>query len=96
MCASIKSFLTSIDAAARSADYSALSRAAHQLKGAAGNFDLHALTTRLAHIETLADQGPSASLEACLEEMPGAVDLAASEINAALEVLESSLSQAAQ
>ncbi len=88
--------IAAIDAAARSADYSALSRAAHQLKGAAGNFDLHALTTRLAHIETLADQGPSASLEACLEEMPGAVDLAASEINAALEVLESSLSQAAQ
>ena len=88
--------LAAIDAAARSADYSALSRCAHQLKGAAGNFDLHALTARLAHLETLADQGPSTALETCIKELPVAVDLAASEIIAALELLDPGVSQAAQ
>ena len=88
--------LAAIDAAARSKDHLALSRVAHQLKGAAGNFDLQALTTRLARLEALAEQGSSASLETCLEELPGAVDLAASKINTALQLLDSSLSQAAQ
>ncbi|MGB8813401.1 MAG: response regulator [Paracoccaceae bacterium] len=88
--------LAAVTAAARSADHLALARVAHQLKGAAGNFDLQALTDRLARLERLAEQGHSEALETCLKELPGAVDLAASEINAALEVMESALSQAAQ
>jgi two-component system sensor histidine kinase TorS len=88
--------LAAIDAAARSSDYPALSRCAHQLKGATGNFDLHALTARLAHLEALAEKGPSAALETCIKELPGAVDLAASEIITALELLDPGVSQAAQ
>jgi two-component system, OmpR family, sensor histidine kinase TorS len=94
--ASLPMSLAAVDAAARSKDRLALSRAAHQLKGAAGNFDLQSLTTRLARIERLAELGPSASLETCLKELPDALDLATAEINAALELLDSSLSQAAQ
>ena len=88
--------LATIQSAARSKDHQALSRAAHQLKGAAGNFDLPDLSTRLARIETLADQGPSATLDACLKALPGAVDVASSDITAALGLLDASFSQAAQ
>jgi two-component system sensor histidine kinase TorS len=88
--------LAAMTAAARTADHLALARVAHQLKGAAGNFELIALTTSLARLETLAEQGPSDALETCLDELPGVVDLAALEINAALELMESVLSQAAQ
>jgi hypothetical protein len=66
------------------------------LKGATGNFDLHALTARLAHLEALAEKGPSAALETCIKELPGAVDLAASEIITALELMDPGVSQAAQ
>jgi two-component system sensor histidine kinase TorS len=88
--------LAAMTTAARTADHLTLARLAHQLKGAAGNFDLNALTTRLASLETLAEQGPSEALEACLEELSGVLGLAASEINAALELMEPVVSQAAQ
>jgi two-component system sensor histidine kinase TorS len=93
---SLPKSLAEIGAAARSADHAALSRAAHQLKGAAGNFDLQALTTCLARLDTLADQGASAAIEICLKELAGVVDLATSEIIAALELLEQGVNQAAQ
>ncbi|NEY90664.1 ATP-binding protein [Tabrizicola oligotrophica] len=87
--------LAAIDAAARSKDPLALSRAAHQLKGAAENFELQTLTTRLARIETLTRQGSSTELAASLSELPDALDLAARDINAALELLTRRPTQAA-
>ncbi len=88
--------LTAIKTAAGSADHAALSRAAHHLKGAVGNFDLPALVTRLDRIETLAEHGPSDALDTCLDELPDALDQARSAIVAALDQLDASLSQAAQ
>jgi two-component system, OmpR family, sensor histidine kinase TorS len=88
--------LAALNAATRSNDRSALARVAHQVKGAAGNFDLMALTDYLADLETLAEQGPSAALDACVTALPGAVDQATLEIHAALELLEPGVSQAAQ
>lgn len=88
--------LAALIAAAGSNDPLALSRAAHKMKGAAGNFDLPDLTTHLSRLELLAEQGPSAALDACVDALPGAVDLAAKDVNAALELLNASFSQAAQ
>ena len=88
--------LTAIKAAASLADHAALSRAAHHLKGAVGNFGLPALVTRLDRIETLAEQGPSDALKTCLHALPDALDQARSAIDAALGELDASLSQAAQ
>ncbi|MCX7286818.1 MAG: ATP-binding protein [Rhodobacterales bacterium] len=88
--------LAAIEAAASSADHARLSRAAHHLKGAVGNFDLPALVTRLDQIETLAEQSPSDALATCLDELPDALDQARSAIDAALGQLDASLNQAAQ
>jgi HPt (histidine-containing phosphotransfer) domain-containing protein len=88
--------LAAIEAAASSADHAALSRAAHHLKGAVGNFDLPALGTLLDRIETLAEQGPSDALDADLDELPEALDQARSALVAAHDQLDASPSQAAQ
>jgi two-component system, OmpR family, sensor histidine kinase TorS len=85
-----------IEAAANKAEFLALSRAAHQLKGAVGNFDLPSLTTRLDQIETLAKQGASSTLDTCLRDLPSALDQAATAINQALRLLEAGFNQAAQ
>ena len=77
-------------------DFATLSRAAHQMKGAAGNFDLTALTDRLARIESLAQAGASAALEACLADLPGALDQTRSALEAAIGLLDPAVSQAAQ
>lgn len=85
--------LTAMTAAAGSQDWQALSRAAHQLKGATGNFDLPALTALLERIETLA---PSPDLDAALRDLPAAAELARAALITALGDLQSSLNQAAQ
>ena len=85
--------LTAVTAASASQDWQALSRAAHQLKGATGNFDLPALTALLERIETLA---PSADLDAALRDLPAAAELARTALITALGDLQSSLNQAAQ
>ena len=88
--------LTALEAAARSADYAALSRIAHQMKGAAGNFDLGPLATRLDRIEALGALGVSPPLDRCLEDLPDALDEARSAVEAALGTLDASFSRAAQ
>ncbi len=88
--------LAALEAAAKSADYPALSRAAHLLKGAAGNFDLGPLVARLTRIEALAALGASEELSICLDDLPKAVDKAALAVDAALGTLDASVSQAAQ
>lgn len=88
--------LAAMNAAARSNDNQALSRAAHQLKGAVGNFELPDVTTLLSRLEILAEQGPSTGLDNCLKELPGALDQASMDINAALDLLDAGFSQAAQ
>jgi two-component system sensor histidine kinase TorS len=79
-----------------SKDYMKLSRAAHQLKSAAGNFDLPALTALLSRIETLAKVGESSELEAGLAQMPAAIDHARLSLTLALDRIDTSLNQAAQ
>jgi two-component system sensor histidine kinase TorS len=88
--------LADIEAAARSAEYPALSRTAHQLKGAAGNFDLATLVTQLDRIEALAELGSSAALDTCLGELSDMLDQTRSVIVTALGVLDAGLSQAAR
>jgi two-component system, OmpR family, sensor histidine kinase TorS len=88
--------LAAIEAAARSADFVTTSRAAHQLKGAAGNFDLHLLAALLDRIEKLADLGPSVDLETCLADLPDMSGQARSALDEALGLLDPSFSQAAQ
>lgn len=85
--------LAALNAAALSIDHPALSRAAHQMKGAAGNFDLPALTAHLARIEMLARQGISADLTDALADLPAEVDLAAQGVEAALDALGASPNQ---
>jgi HPt (histidine-containing phosphotransfer) domain-containing protein len=93
---SLPKTLADLQAAARSADYGALARTAHQLKGAAGNFDLGPLASRLDRIEALALAGASPALDRCLEDLPDALDAARIAVDAALGTLDASLSQAAQ
>ena len=93
---SLPKSLAALEAAAQSADYPALSRAAHLLKGAVGNFDLGPLVSRLDRIEALAALGASEALSICLEDLPVAIDKARIAVDAALGILDASLSQAAQ
>ena len=93
---SLPAGLADIEAAASAADYGTLSRTAHQLKGAAGNFDLGPLASRLDRIEALALLGASPALDRCLEDLPDALDQARIAVDAALGTLDASLSQAAQ
>jgi two-component system sensor histidine kinase TorS len=93
---SLPKSLASLEGAAEAADHPALSRAAHLLKGAAGNFDLGPLVSRLDRIEALAALGASEALSICLEDLPVAIDKARIAVDAALGTLDASLSQAAQ
>jgi two-component system, OmpR family, sensor histidine kinase TorS len=88
--------LTALKAAARSADHAALARIAHQMKGAAGNFDLGPLVARLDRIEALGALGASAALNRCLEDLPDALEEARFAVEAALGTLDATVSQAAQ
>ena len=87
---------TKIERAAVAKDYATLSRAAHQLKGAAGNFDFGDLTSRLAQIENLADRGELAELEAELNLLSGDLRRVEAQLSTALAQLQSSSSQAAR
>ncbi len=88
--------LAAIAAAARSKDHKALSRAAHQFKGAAGNFELPTLRADLDRIEALAELGPSAELDLCLRQLPFATEESRLALDAALGLLDASVNQAAQ
>lgn len=88
--------LDAIKGFAQARDLLALSQAAHQMKGAVGNFDLPALATLLNRIETLAKNGPSAALDQSLLELPVDVQQARLTLAEALSLLESNASQAAQ
>jgi two-component system sensor histidine kinase TorS len=88
--------LGAIEAAAAYGDHAALARIAHQMKGAAGNFDLAALESRLDRIEALASLGASSALDRSLEHLPDAVETVRASIDAALGMLDANVSQAAQ
>ena len=93
---SLPKSLAALEAAAQSADHAAMARVAHQLKGAAGNFDLDPLAARLDRIEGLASLGTSMALDRCLQDLPNSLDQARLALDAALGTLDASLSQAAQ
>ncbi len=93
---SLPGSLSALETAARTADHAALARIAHQMKGAAGNFDLGPLATRLDRIEALGALGASPALDRCLKDLPDALDDARLAVEAALGTLDASLSQAAQ
>lgn len=88
--------ITALQAAASCADYKALSRAAHELKGAAGNFDLGPLIAQLGRIEALATLGASTELDRDLDDLTDAIGRARFAVEAALRMLDASLNQAAQ
>lgn len=88
--------LAAIAAAADASDGKTLARAAHHLKGAAGNFDLPILTAHLEQIEGLAELGASAALEICVQHLPSLAEQSRLAIETALVVLDPSLNQAAQ
>ena len=93
---SLPKSLDDIDALAGSGDFEALSRAAHQFKGAAGNFELPALSAHLHRIETLAKLGASAELDLCLRQLPFAINQGRVALDAALGLLDRKVNQAAQ
>jgi two-component system sensor histidine kinase TorS len=88
--------LAALGAAVQTADHAAIARVAHQMKGAAGNFDLDPLAARLDRLEGLASLGASIALDRCLQDLPDIFDQARLAVEAALGILDSSLSQAAQ
>jgi two-component system sensor histidine kinase TorS len=92
----LPSKITALQAAASCADYKALSRAAHELKGAVGNFDLGPLIAQLGQIEDLATLGASTALDRDLDDLPDAINSARFAVESALGILDASLSQAAQ
>jgi hypothetical protein len=73
-----------------------LSRAAHELKGAAGNFDLGPLIAQLGRIEALATLGASTELDRDLDDLTDAIGRARFAVEAALRMLDASLNQAAR
>ena len=88
--------LAALGAAVQTADHAAIAQVAHQMKGAAGNFDLDPLAARLDRLEGLASLGASIALDRCLQDLPDIFDQARLAVEAALGILDSSLSQAAQ
>jgi two-component system, sensor histidine kinase and response regulator len=66
--------MTAIRAALRASDAQAANRAAHQLKGSAGNFDAPELTALAQRVESLARDGDLAAAEATLPALQAAVD----------------------
>ena len=88
--------LADIQAAARAGDGQSLSRAAHRLKGATGNFELAALSALLERIEGLAAAGRSTDLDTHLGHLPAAIDHSRLALEAALGAVDAGLSQAAQ
>lgn len=93
---SLPESLNALQASAGFEDLVALSRAAHQLKGAVSNFELGPLASQLDRIEALAALGASPALERCLEDLPYALDKARFAVDSALGTLDAHLSQAAQ
>jgi two-component system sensor histidine kinase TorS len=87
--------LAAIQVAATGADYDALTRAAHQIKGAAGNFDLPEMSALLARIESLAALGPSSELEDGLARLPAVFAQSRQALTLALARLTVPASQAA-
>ena len=78
-----------IAAAAAAQDHKALSRAAHQLASATGNFRLPELLSLLQEIETAALAGRLAGPD--LAELPRQIEAARQRITAALQRIQSSL-----
>ncbi len=92
----LQNALVAIDAAAAARDWTALAQAAHNLKGATGNFDLPVLVAHLDQIEASAKLGPSTQLETYLQQLPPLAEQSRLAIETALAVLDPSLTQAAQ
>lgn len=88
--------LALIEVSARAKDFTALARAAHQMKGALGNFELPTLVAKLNQIEMLAETGQSTELDHCLRLLRPALDQGRLALVHALGLLDASLSQAAQ
>lgn len=85
-----------IEALAEQRDFKALSRAAHQMKGAVGNFELPVLAAHLNRIESLAEAGPSTELDLCLRHLPPTIEQGRLALVHALGLLDASPSQAAR
>jgi two-component system sensor histidine kinase TorS len=94
--ASLPNGLAAITALAEQKDFKALSRAAHQMKGAVGNFELPSLAAHLNRIESLAESGPSTELDLCLRHLPPAIEQGRVALVHALGLLDASPSQAAR
>ncbi len=94
--ASLPEGLAALNACAQAKDVKALSRAAHQMKGAVGNFELPALAAKLHLIEVLAEAGPSAELDLCLLQLPPMLEQGRLALTNALDLLDAGLNQAAQ
>ena len=88
--------MAAIRAAATVKDFAALSRAAHQVFGAVGNFDLPDLAAHLARIEKLADLGASPALDRCLRQLPDLIADSHQALAAAIGYLDPAVNQAAQ
>ena len=86
----------SIQTAAAAKDFAVLSRAAHQVFGAAGNFDLPDLAAHLSRIEKLAELGASAALDRCLQQLPDLIADSRLALEAAVGFLDPAVNQAAQ
>ncbi len=84
--------MTAINTAMDARDFKSLARAAHQLKGAAGNFDLPDLVAALDQAERLAKSGHKPDLSG-LETI---VVTSRQLIGVALDLLQPAVSQAAQ
>src|SRR5687767_4108436 len=66
--------MTAIRDALAASDAPAVNRAAHQLKGSAGNFDAQELTALAQQVESHARGGDLAAVEATLPALQSAID----------------------
>ena len=79
--------MTAIRSGLESSDALAVNRAAHQLKGSAGNFDASELTALAQYIELRAHDGDLVAAHATLPALQSAVDTLLAELAATQEVL---------
>lgn len=88
--------MAKIEAAHSGKNYNGLARAAHQAKGAVGNFDLPVLAAQLDGLERLAEAGGSVELDLCLLQVIDLAEQSRIDVRAALDLLGAEVTQAAQ
>ena len=79
--------MTLIRSGLAAADALAVNRAAHQLKGSAGNFDASELTALAQYVELRAHEGDLAAAEATMPALQAAVDALLADLAVAEEAL---------